>query len=227
MEMFKPELALLWEREDAYTLAAVTMTPHNGFSVGAAQIGTPAGMVHVPEAVPLTLTISHRTGMYFPIATPVTHSFGGLEVGGKSGKTSVVAYTLLGDSIVGFNSIGAHEIAARLPVGESEWSPVLGFKDWHAVAGRKASKRRVYVRGAITFRAFGYTAKLVEQDTGMDPHSFMCSLEVEPPPEGAAVPMLHDVYVTFEGEGFSEAQEKVTIMQGGNPILQIPIQEIG
>lgn len=224
MEMFRPELALLWEKDDTYTLAAVTMTPHNGFSVGAARIGTPPGMVHVPEAIPVTLTIAHRGGMYFPIATPVSHSFGGLKVGGRSDSTSVVAYTVLDGQVVGFNSIGAHEVAARLPVSESEWSPVLGFKDWHAVVGGKNGRRTLYVRGAVTFRAIGYSARLVEQDIGMHPDILMCALEVEAPPQGAALPMLHDVYVNFEDEELMEGKETVTITHDGDPVLHIPIQ---
>src|SRR5258705_12900601 len=98
---FEPHLTLMRESDGEYTLHAVTITPNSCYHAGRAARAVPPTVLVLPEVEPVVLHITHRRGMCLQVLTPVRHHVANLKLGASHGKTTLTAFAMIGDAIVG------------------------------------------------------------------------------------------------------------------------------
>src|ERR1044071_7655101 len=110
------------ERDGEYTLHAVTITPSSAYSAGRARPGVPPNVRILPEVFPVLLDIRVRRGRALQVLTPVRHHLRNLNL---EGKTSVLAFAMVGDHIVGSSSVPVGPIhdppSGTIQVDTSDW----------------------------------------------------------------------------------------------------------
>lgn len=179
MEMFQPSLQLVVERDGEYTLHAVTITPNSSYSAGRARPGVPPGVRIIPEVYPVLLPLRTRGGPALQVLTPVRHRLRNLELGPAHGKTSLLAFAMIGDRVAGSTSIPvvATQECPRDPV------PV-DTSDWYAWLNRMPpGPASFHVTGVVYLPTPGYDARLVlASPQGINPEELILQLEVMPRP---------------------------------------------
>lgn len=179
MEIFQPRLQLIAEPDGEFTLHAVTITPNSAYSSGRAHPGAPPNVRLTSEVFPVMLEIRERRGPALQVLTPIRHHLRNLKLGPKYGKTSVLAFAMLGDRIVG---------SASIPVGPSHHcskNPVtVDTSDWYAWLNKMPPGRpSLHVTGIVQLPTPGYDAMLVEaQPQGTNPTELILDLKVTPRP---------------------------------------------
>lgn len=179
MEILQPSLQLVVEPDGEYTLHAVTITPNSGYSAGRARPGVPPGVRLTPETFPVLLEIRARRGRSLQVPTPVRHHLRNLELGPKHGKTSVLAFAMIGERVVGSTSIAVG------PVHECPKDPItVDTTDWYAWLNRMPpGPASFHVTGVVYLPTPGYDARLVlATPQGINPNELILDLQVAPRP---------------------------------------------
>ena len=174
MEIFKPNLQLVAERDGEYTLHAVTITPSSAYSAGRARPGVPPNVRILPEVFPVLLDIRVRRGRALQVLTPVRHHLRNLKLGPQHGKTSVLAFAMIGDHIVGSSSV---------PVGPAH--PPRGTvhvdtSDWYAWLDKMPiGPTSLHVQGTVQLPTPGFEVRLVSASPqGINPRQLILDLLV-------------------------------------------------
>ena len=157
MEIFEPNLQLMVEPDGEYTLHAVTITPSSAYSAGRARPGIPADVRLLPEVFPVLLDIRVRRGPALQVLTPVRHQLRNLKLGAEHGKTSVRAFAMVGDLVVGSSSV---------PVGPVDDPPTgtipVDTSDWYAWLNKMPpGPASLHVQGVVQLPTPGYDVRLV------------------------------------------------------------------
>lgn len=178
MEIFKPNLQLAAERDGEYTLHAVTITPSSAYSAGRARPGVPANVRILPEVFPVLLDIRVRRGRALHVLTPVRHHLGNLKLGPQHGKTSVLAFAMIGDHIVGSSSIPVD------PVHPPRGTVHVDTSDWYAWLNKMPpGPASFHVHGTVQLPTPGFEVRLVPASPqGINPRQLILDLLVTPLP---------------------------------------------
>lgn len=172
MEIFKPNLQLVAERDGEYTLNAVTITPSSAYSAGRARPGVPPNVRILPEVFPVLLDIRVRRGPALQVLTPVRHHLRNLKL---EGKTSVLAFAMIGDHVVGSSSV---------QVGPSQHPPKgtvhVDTSDWYAWLNKQPpGPASFHVHGTVQLPTPGYDVRLVPASPqGINPRQLILDLQV-------------------------------------------------
>lgn len=175
MEIFKPNLQLVSEPDGEYTLHAVTITPNSAYSAGRARPGVPPSVRILPEVFPVLLDIRVRHGRALQVLTPVRHHLRNLKLGPKHGKTSVLAFAMIGDHIVGSSS---------LPVGPIHVPPRgtvhVDTSDWYAWLNKMPpGPASFHIHGTVQLPTPGFDVRLVPASPqGINPSQLILDLQV-------------------------------------------------
>lgn len=175
MEIFQPSLQLMVEPDGEYTLHAITITPNSGYSAGRARPGAPPGVRLTPETFPVMLEIRARGGRAQQVLTPVRHHLRNLELGPKHGKTSVLAFAMTGERVVGSASIAVGSIH------ECPKDPIaIDTSDWYAWLNKMPpGPASFHVTGVVHLPSPGHDARLVPASPqGINPSELILDLQV-------------------------------------------------
>ena len=209
MEIFQPRLQLIAEPDGEYTLHAVTITPNSGYSAGRARPGAPPNVRLIPEVFPVLLEIRARRGPALQVLTPVRHHLRNLKLGAKHGKSSVLAFAMVGDRIVG---------SASIPVGPSHEGPknavTVDTSDWYAWLNQMPpGPASFHVTGVVQLPTPGYDARLVPASPqGINPVELILNLEVTPRP-GIWPQVVTPVSVRYDESKASVAYQGVLVRE--------------
>jgi hypothetical protein len=118
---FKPYLSLV-AKGDGMTLVALVYAPNSCFSKEKPSIGMPAGMVTVPEVLPVVLPVipDSAATICLNYLMPLEYHLP-LKTSDLNGKQGIVAYSTLNGVVVGQNSIilGNSEAAIQTLTGNT------------------------------------------------------------------------------------------------------------
>jgi hypothetical protein len=175
VEIFEPNLQLMVEPDGEYTLHAVTITPSSAYSAGRARPGVPPNVRLLPEVFPVLLDIRVRRGPALQVLTPVRHHLRNLKLGPQHGKTSVRAFAMVGDHVVGSSSV---------PVGPNDDPPTgtipVDTSDWYAWLNKMPpGPASLHVHGVVQLPTPGYDVRLVSASPqGINPRQLILDLLV-------------------------------------------------
>ena len=177
MEIFHPSLQLIPERDGEYTLRAITITPNSGFSAGRARPGVAPPTVRLTaEVFPVLLELHAHRGRVRHVPTPVRHRLRDLALGAaggqERGKSSVLAFVMLGDRVLGSASVPV------LPTHEG--SSDVDTADWYAwLNTMPGGPPSFHVTGVVHVPTPGYEVKLVPASPqGINPAELILDLQV-------------------------------------------------
>jgi hypothetical protein len=222
VEIFQPNLQLSVEPDGEYTLDAVTITPNSGYSAGRARPGAPPNVRLTPETFPVLLEIRERRGRVLQVLTPVRHHLRNLKLGPNAGKTSVLAFAMLGDRVVG---------SASIPVGpghECRKHPVtVDSHDWYAWIDRMPpGPPSFHVTGVVVLPTPGFEVRLVAASPqGINPTDLILDLKVTPLP-GIWPQLVTSMSVRYDQSPAGVAYHSVLIREPDGDTIQIPVEEV-
>lgn len=177
MEMFKPNLSLGQEPNGTFTLASVTLVPNSSYSALPARLGIPANVKLTSEVLSVILPVRARKGISLPVLTPIFHRLPGQKLGGDSGKSSVIAFFMLGDTILGSASI---DLASAMPIPDPGVAPIE-TADWYAWVNRMPpGPASFHVVGTVRLPDPGFECELVPASPqGINPAELILDLKVK------------------------------------------------
>jgi hypothetical protein len=195
--MFTPNLTLAREPDGEYTLHAVTITPNSCYSAGRAERGVPPMVRIVAEVEPVLLHVRQRGGMCLQVLKPVRHHLRDLKLGASHGKTTLTAFVMLGDSLLGSASLDVSHLGGVVP-GQGKDNPI-DTSDWYAWLDRMPpGPARFHVTGVVTMPTPGYDVKLVRgAPQGINPKDLLLDLVIAKkegiwPQVVTAIPVRYD-----------------------------------
>jgi len=233
MEMLKPELSLTGEPDGEFTLLATTLTPNSCFSSGGATMGAPEGHVVIPETLAVTLHIFRSGNFCLQAVTPVRHRLPDLRVGGSSGKSSVLAFTVAhdldsgGSMVVGHNAINVPDAGATTMCGSGDRSRE-NAEQWHAIANLKPpAPFTLFVNGRIWVPTPGHRVTLKPAvPQGINPGQLILDLSIEAL-SGFWPEVLTEMDATYLDENYSDDRyESVLIRASDGASWQVNIRKV-
>lgn len=222
MEIFQPSLQLVVEPDGEYTLHAVTIAPNNGFSAGRARPGVPASVRLTAEAFPVLLEIRARRGPVLQVLTPIRHHLRNLKLGPRFGKTSVIAFAMVGDRIVG---------SASIDVGSGHEGPkdpvTVDTSGWYAWLNRMPpGPPSFHVTGVVYLPTPGHDARLVPAaPQGSNPADLILDLHVTPRP-GIWPQVITPVSVRYDQSPAGVMYQSVLVREPDGDAVQIDVDEV-
>lgn len=222
MEIFQPRLQLSIEPDGEYTLDAITIAPSSGYSAGRARPGVPASVRITPETFSVLLEIRVRRGRVLQVLTPIRHHLRNLKLGPEHGKTSVLAFAMLGDRIVGSTSIAVD------PVRECHKNPVtVDTSDWYAWLNKMPpGPPSFHVTGVVSLPSPGYEARLVPASPqGITAAELILELQVTPRP-GIWPQVITPVSVRYDHAPGHVPYQTVLVREPDGDAVQIDVDEV-
>lgn len=220
MEMFQPNLSLSVEPDGEYTLHAVVLTPNNCYSARRATPGVPPTVRLTAEVFSVLLPVHVRSGPCRMVLTPVRYRLGNLELGAKHGKTTVTAFTMNGDNVLGSASIpvtATHECDTSSPVQTSDWAA------W--VNRMPPGPASFHVTGLVVLPTPGYEVALVPASPqGINPADLILDLVITERP-GVWPQVLTTVSARYDISNYSGRYTSVLIRIPDDDAIQIPVEE--
>lgn len=180
MVTFEPQLQLTREPDGEYTLHTVTITPNSAYSAGRAVQAPPANVRLFPEVLPVLLHLRVRRGPALQVLTPVRHRIHDLQLGPAFGKTSLVAFVILNDAIVGSSSVQLTDPGTQ---PNPDPRPVQ-TADWYAWLNRMPpGPASFHVTGTVLLPHPGYDVRLTKAGPqGINPRELLLDLVVQERP---------------------------------------------
>jgi hypothetical protein len=222
MEIFQPTLQLAVEPDGEYTLHAVTIAPNSGYSAGRARPGVPPTVRLTAETFSVLLEIRERRGRALQVVTPLRHHLRNLKLGPSYGKTSVIAFAMIGDRIVG---------SASIPVGPTHECPkdpvTVDTADWYAWLNRMPpGPASFHVTGVVYLPTPGYEARLVPAaPQGSNPADLILDLRVTPRP-GIWPQVITPVSVRYDQSPAGVMYQSVLVREPDGDAVQIDVEEV-
>ena len=222
MEIFQPRLQLIAEPDGELTLHAVTLTPSTGYSAGRARAGAPPNVRLTSEVFPVLLEIRARRSPALQVLTPVRHHLRNLKLGPKHGKTSVLAFAMLGDRVVG---------SASIPVGPSHECPknpvTVDTSDWYAWLNQMPpGPPSFHVTGVVQLPTPGYDAQLVlARPQGINPAELILDLKVTPRP-GIWPQVVTPVSVRYDDSPAGTAYQGVLVREPDGDAVHLDVDVV-
>jgi hypothetical protein len=228
MDLFIPNLSLEGEPDGEITVRAVTLCPGSSFTALPAVVGIPANIRLLPEVHPVLLPVRVRPGPSLQILTPVRHTLTDQKLGPKHGKTSVMAFLMLGDTVLGSSSI---PVGASFPPPskkKDEKRPVcVDTSDWSAWVNRMPpGPASFHVVGTVHFPSPGFRASLEPASPqGINPKQLILDLIVEPL-KGRWPGQHHATAVRYDVDPFNGDYTSVLVRVPGGDDVQIEVLEV-
>lgn len=222
MEIFQPSVQLAVEPDGEYTLHALTLAPNSGYSAGRARPGVPANVRLSAEAFGVLLEIRARKGPVREVVTPLHHHLRNLKLGPSHGKTTVVAFAVIGDRVVGSASVPVG------PIHECPKHPVtVDTSDWYAWLNKMPpGPTSFHVTGVVYLPTPGYDARLVvASPQGINPAQLILDLEVRPRP-GIWPHVVTPVSVRYDQNPASVMYQSVLVREPDDDAVQIDVDEV-
>lgn len=222
MEMFSPNLLLATEPDGELTLHSVTITPNSCYSAGRAMPGVPANVRLLPEVFSVLLPVRVRQGPCLMVLTPVRHRLRNLRLGQKHGKTTVTAFLVSGEQVLG---------SASIPVVSTQECPKdplpLDTSDWFAWVSRMPpGPASFHVTGTVTLPSPGYDARLeVANPQGINPAELILDLRITERP-GLWPQVVTSVAVRYDVPGYASAYQTVLIRLPSGEGIQLQVEEV-
>jgi hypothetical protein len=222
MEIFQPHLELAVEPDGEYTLHTVIIAPNNGYSAGRARPGVPPSVRITPETFAVLLEIRMRRGPVLEVLTPIRHHLRNLKLGPKYGKSSVLAFAMIGDRVVG---------SANIPVTavrECSKNPVtVDTSGWYAWLNRMPpGPPSLHVTGVVSLPTPGYDARLVAASPqGTSPVDLILDLQVTPRP-GVWPQVITPVSVRYDQVPAGAMYRSVLVREPDGDAVQIDVDEV-
>jgi hypothetical protein len=181
---FEPHLTLMREPDGEYTLHAVTIAPNSCYGAGRAARGVPPTVLVLPEVEPVVLHITHRKGMCLQVLTPVRHHVPNLKLGPSHGKTTLTAFAMIGDAIVGSTGIDVSNLGSICPGPGYDKPLPISTSDWNAWINRMPrvppGPSSFHVTGLVLMPTPGYDVKLVPAaPQGINPRDLILDLVID------------------------------------------------
>jgi hypothetical protein len=219
MKMFEPELTLSKERDGEYTLHAVTITPNSCYSAGRAKRGVPPNVRLLPEVEPVLLDLRAHRGPCLMVLTPVHHRLGNLKLGPAHGKTSVTAFVMLDDRVVG---------SANIRVDEVDVTPgPVTTSGWYAWANlMPPGPASLHVQGVVSAPTPGYEVALrpaVPQ--GINPRDLILDLVLTAKP-GIWPDVVTPIPVSYVVTPYSKQYDTVLVKLPSGDGIQLTIEDV-
>jgi hypothetical protein len=195
MDLFEPQLTLFQEPDGQFTLLAVTLTPSTCFSPGLAAPGAPPEILLAPEVQPVVLRVRMRGGPCAQVLTPVRHRIRDLRLGDAHGKTSLRAFVMLNDALLGSASVRVDDPDACI---NCQSTPVQ-TADWYAWLDRMPpGPPAFHVTGTVLAPHPGYTARLARAvPQGINPNELILQLHLDEQP-GSWPEVVTSIHVRFD-----------------------------
>jgi hypothetical protein len=225
--LFEPHLVLNREPDGEYTLHAVTITPNSSYLAGPAECGVPPNVRLLPEVQPVLLRVHSRKGPALQVLTPVRHCLPDLRLGPAAGKTTLTAFVMLGESIVGSASIDTSQLG-KIGVGPGKDKPApLDTSDWYAWVNRMPpGPATFHVQGVVTMGHPGYRVALAPAaPQGINPAELILDLRIEKRP-GAWPRVVSRLPVSYEIQQYTGAYKTVLIRLPDGGAEQVQVEEV-
>ena len=222
MEIFQPTLHLAIEPDGEYTLHAVTIAPNSGYSAGRARPGVPPTVRLSAEAFGVLLEIRVRRGRALQVLTPIRHHLRNLKLGPSHGKTSVVAFAMIGERVVGSASVAVG------PTHEGPKDPVtVDTSGWYAWLNKMPpGPPSFHVIGTVDLPSPGYDARLVPASPqGINPTDLILDLLVTPRP-GIWPQVITPVSVRYDQSPTHVQYQSVLVREPDGDTDQIDVDEV-
>ena len=228
MELFQPSLALNQEPDREYTLHSVTLAPNSCFMAGRAEFGVPPNYRLIREAVGVLLHIRYTNlPICLQVITPVKHQFCNVKLGGDSGKTSFIAFAMMGGRVIG-NSIVSIDDADKISISaekltgcqvdSSQWSAWVDFQP--------PRPKSLHVQGVVSAPTPGYKAVIaVASPQGINPRELILDLSLKPL-QGLWPRIITPIPAIYEDVKYDGIHDTVLIRFPDGDLIQLEIQEI-
>lgn len=224
---FEPQLTLSKEPDGEYTLHSVTITPNSCFSAGRAERGVPPNVRLLPEVEPVLLHVRQSGQICLQVLKPVRHSLPNLKLGKEHGKTTLTAFVMLGDSVVGSSSIDVSQLGQVSPGRGTNEAPIpIDTSNWYAwIDLMPGATRALYVQGIVTMPTPGYDVKLVTASPqGINPAILILDLKITRK-KGLFPQVVTEIPVRFEQTG-SIAYQSVNVRIPGGSDIVLDVEEV-
>jgi hypothetical protein len=157
-----------------------------------------------------------------PVLTPLRHRLRNLKLGPQYAKTTVLAFAMIGERIVG---------SASLPVGSVHGAPKdpvpIDTSDWYAWLNRMPpGKPSFHVTGVVSLPSPGYDARLVAASPqGSNPTDLILDLQVTPRP-GVWPQVITPVSVRYDQVPAGVTYRSVLVREPDGDAVQIDVDEV-
>jgi hypothetical protein len=210
--LFEPQLVLTKEPDGEYTLHAVTLTPNSCYSAGPAERGVPPNVRLLPEVESILLNITVRGGRCLQVIRPVRHCIGNLRLGESEGKTTLTAFAMVRDAVVGSSSIDVSHLG-RIEQGPGKDKPMpIDTSDWYAWVNRMPpGPASLHVKGVVTMPDPGYEVALKPAaPQGINTRDLILDLELTRRP-GTWIQVVTEIPVSYEIRNYGGKHRSVLI----------------
>ena len=221
MEMFTPSLTLTVEPDGEYTLYAVTLAPNSCYSAGPARPGIPPTVRLVPEVFSVLLPVKVRSGPCLQVIRPLRHRLRNLKLGDQHGKTTVTAFAMQGDQVLG---------SASIPVTSTHECPQsslpLDTEDFYAWVNRMPpGPPSFHVTGTVVLPTPGYDVKLVPATPqGINPRDFIMDLQITERP-GKWPQVVTPMTVRYDVQDYKGQYASVLVRLPNGEAIQLEVEE--
>jgi hypothetical protein len=217
--MFHPNLVLSREPDGEFTLDAVTITPNSSYSAGRGHPGVPSNVRITPETFSVLLPIRTHIGPAAMVLTPVRHQLRNLDL--KS-KNTLLAFTTIGDRVVGSASIPVHA-GCMLPKKDPVPIETSGWFAWANLM--PGSQRSFHVIGTVLLPTPGYEAKLeVASPQGINPRDLILDLHLVKKP-GIWPQHVTPVLVRYDRTPYDGGYQTVLVREPDGDVVQLDVEE--
>jgi hypothetical protein len=223
MVTFEPKLQLTQEPDGEYTLHTVTITPSSAYSAGRAIQQPPANVRLFPEVLPVLLHLRMRRGPALQVLTPVRHRLHNLQIGPAFGKTSLTAFVILNNAVVGSASVQVNDPCTT---PNPDPRPVQ-TADWYAWLNRMPpGPPSFHMTGTVLLPHPGYEARLVKAaPQGINIRELILDLLLQERP-GFWPQVVTPVSVRYDEAPAGIDYTGVLIRIPGTDAIQLDVEEV-
>lgn len=221
METFAPQLTLIVEPDGEYTLDAVTITPNSCYSAGRVVRQPPPTVRLVPEVFAIQLHLRTRKGPCMMALRPVRHWAKNLNL---QGKTSVMAFVMIDDRVLGSASISVPSACTTTPTKNPA---TVDTSDWYAWVNKMPpGPASMHVTGVVQLPTPGFDVSLVPASPqGINPADLILDLVIQPR-KGTWPDVITPASVRFDLSSYSGSFKTVLIREPDGDAVQLDIEDV-
>jgi hypothetical protein len=222
LEIFEPQLRLLVEPDGEFTLHALTLAPNALYSSGRAELAVPPNVRLSPEVESVLLHIRTRQGFGIAMVRPLRHRLCNLKLGEAHGKSSVMAFAMVDDRVVGSSSIPINPCTVT---PNPNPSISVDTSDWHAwVNAMPPGPQSFHVTGVAYAPTPGYEVSLaMATPQGINPADLILDLDLRPLP-GIWPQVVTPISVRYSIADYSGNYRSVLIREPDGDAVQVPVE---
>lgn len=225
--MFEPNLRLIREFDGEFTLQALTLTPSACWQAGVARATTPPQVLLLPEVQGVILEMRHDAGPCTQAVNPVRHCLSNLQLGDQHGKTTIAAFVMHGDQILGSSDIDVRQLGQTDQGPAQDQTAIINTFDWYAWVNRMpGGDPSFFVTGSVTLANPGFRVSLQpSRPQGINPRQLLMNLEVERLP-GMWPQVVTTRTVRYEISPYQNNYDGVLIQLPDGRGIRLDIEEV-